>query len=285
MRYLDYKEQRQHGTYEFPLAYYHVCKNHPRYQMPYHWHPEYEIIRILEGELYLTLDRTSLTASKGDVLFIMDGVLHGGRPNQCVYECIVFDIKSLLKSTNICSKHMQSIINHEIKVNQHLTGNIPSLKYAIDNLFQAMAEQKKGYEFLIYGSLCQLLGIVISENLYDINKNSNSSATQHIHKFKNVFDFIENHYMETIRLSDLAEIAGMSSKYFCRAFREITGRTPIDYLNYYRVEYACEQLSAMDATITEVAFNCGFNDISYFIKTFKKHKGITPKKYQKAIKL
>ena len=73
----------------------------------------------------------------------------------------------------------------------------------------------------------------------------------------------------------------MNPKYFCRFFRQITLRTPIDYLNYYRIECAREQLAATDASITEVALGCGFNDISYFTKTFKKYMGLTPRQYMK----
>jgi len=65
-------------------------------------------------------------------------------------------------------------------------------------------------------------------------------------------------------------------------FRSLTGRTPIDYLNYYRIECASEMLSTKDITIREVAISCGFNDESYFIKTFNKYKGITPKQFMKS---
>ena len=85
-----------------------------------------------------------------------------------------------------------------------------------------------------------------------------------------------------ISLDDLSRIAGMNPKYFCRYFRSLTGRTPIDYLNYYRIECASEMLSTKDITIREVAISCGFNDESYFIKTFNKYKGITPKQFMKS---
>ena len=55
----------------------------------------------------------------------------------------------------------------------------------------------------------------------------------------------------------------------------------MDYVNQYRIEQACHQLLTTDFPITEVAFNRGFNDSSYFIKVFKKYKGTTPKKYLK----
>ena len=69
-----------------------------------------------------------------------------------------------------------------------------------------------------------------------------------------------------------------------RFFKELVGKTPIDYLNFYRIERACEMLISGEKNITETAFECGFNDISYFIKTFKKYKGIPPKQYISSIK-
>ena len=73
----------------------------------------------------------------------------------------------------------------------------------------------------------------------------------------------------------------MSPKYFCRFFRTITQQTPMDYVNYYRIERAARLLSSADWSVTAVGLECGFNDSSYFVKAFKKYKGITPKQYQK----
>ena len=68
----------------------------------------------------------------------------------------------------------------------------------------------------------------------------------------------------------------MSPKYFCRFFSEMTHQTPMDYLNRQRIEQSCYELSTTDDSITEIAYRNGFNDLSYFIRTFKKYKGITP---------
>ena len=53
---IDRNEDRPRGTYEFPFEFHHIGQNHPRYVMSYHWHVEYEIIRILKGSLTVTLD-------------------------------------------------------------------------------------------------------------------------------------------------------------------------------------------------------------------------------------
>ena len=114
--------------------------------------------------------------------------------------------------------------------------------------------------------------------LYEIEEIDQTSA-ERITSIKNVLTYITENYQHNISLDTLSKIAGMNPKYFCRYFRNITNRTPIDYLNYYRIESACEMLSTKDISVKEVAFSCGFNDESYFIKTFHKYKGTTPKQF------
>lgn len=73
---LDHNEDRPRGTYEFPFEFHHIDHTHPRYVMSYHWHVEYEIIRILEGSLTVTLDEKSFTAVKNDViLYIVESFI------------------------------------------------------------------------------------------------------------------------------------------------------------------------------------------------------------------
>ena len=63
---LDRNEDRLRGTYDFPFEFHHIDETHPRYVMSYHWHVEYEIIRILEGSLTVTLDEKSFVANDYD---------------------------------------------------------------------------------------------------------------------------------------------------------------------------------------------------------------------------
>ena len=81
----------------------------------------------------------------------------------------------------------------------------------------------------------------------------------------------------------MAEAAEMSPKYFCYFFKEMTAKTPVEYLNGYRIEKATKMLLNTNDSVTDVAYSCGFNDLSYFIKTFKQIKGITPAKFRKSI--
>lgn len=281
MKYIDYKENRRQGTFDFPVAFYHLSPSHPRYQMPYHWHLEYEIIRILSGSLFLTLDGRSFEARENDVIFLQDGVLHGGIPSDCIYECIVFDMKFLLKDSRVCAKQMQGILSHTNLIDAQLSERVPSVRSRTDILFQAMREKNPGFEFITLGILYQILGTIIDERAYTAGPANRILISERLQHIKNVLDHIEKNYTENISLDQLARIAGMSPKYFCRYFREITQRSPIDYLNYYRIECACEQLTARNVSVTEAAMNCGFHDTSYFVKMFHRYKGITPKQYLK----
>jgi AraC-like DNA-binding protein len=282
MKYLEYRENKQQGTFDFPIAFYHVESNHPHYQMPYHWHPEYEIIRILKGMFQMTIDGQTITAKKDDILFIQGGTLHGGIPEDSIYECIVFDMRLLLSNNKICSKQIQQLMRHETSINLILPAELNDLQKIADFLFATMREKKPGYEFFTQGAFYTMMGILFEHHAYRVNTAQPTVSSMQIKRFKDVLNYIEEHYTEQISLEDMAKVAGLSPRYFCRFFRKMTQCTPTEYLNYYRIECACEQLAEIQISITDVALNCGFNDISYFIKAFHKAKGITPKQYKES---
>ena len=103
---------------------------------------------------------------------------------------------------------------------------------------------------------------------------------QKAEQLKPALEYIEQHYGQHISLDTLARLTGFSPKYFCRYFRTIVHRSPIDYLNYYRIECAAHFLATADMNVAEVAVQCGFADSSAFIKQFRKYKGTTPKQYK-----
>lgn len=282
MKYLDYREHRKQGTFNFPIAFYHEVPHSPRYHMPYHWHHHYEIIRIISGAFHLTLDSDTRSYHTGDVIFITDGMLHGGTPedNTCVYDCIVFDPQILMMDNHICSKSIYDILNHKITINTLLSEDSSAILPLVDSLICALSGKRTGYEFMTQGYLYQLLGTILEEHLY-MENTRDLTETGRLNSIKNVLTYISENYNSNISLDMLAQIAGMNPKYFCRYFRSMTGRTPIDYLNYYRIECACEMLTTKDISVKEAAISCGFNDESYFIKIFHKYKGITPKQFSR----
>lgn len=279
MQYLDFNENKQRGTYDFPFEFYHVDEHHPQYVMSYHWHIEYEIIRILEGTFEITMDEKSFLAKKGDIIFIHSGILHSGIPSDCVYECIVFDLNIFLKHNPGCKPYIQNIIDRSALVYHHFTEKQPEVQAILANFFEAMKHQYHGYELTTFGALYHFLGTVFQKHYYLEDIPQTRRDYKRIMHLKNALEYIEMNYQNQITLEQLAEAAAMSPKYFCRFFYEMTHKTPIDYLNHQRIEHACYQLATTDLSVTDIALNCGFNDLSYFIKTFRRYKGVTPGKY------
>lgn len=278
MQYYNYSENKQRGTFDFPFEFYHVDSSHPRYEMAYHWHVEYEIIRILTGTLHVTMDEKEFTATPGDIVFVNSGILHSGIPSDCVYQCIVFDMNAFLKNNTRCSTYIKQIIDHSAFVYHHFTMKNQQIHQIVWDIFNAMESQKTGYELIVFGELYHFFGVVFSEQLYFSDSPQDRRDYRKIMQLKKVLDYMEANYSSPVTLEQLSASVNMSPKYFCRFFYQMTHRTPIDYLNYQRIEHASYQLATTDVSVTEVAYNCGFNDLSYFIKTYKKYKGITPGK-------
>lgn len=279
---MSYNELKQHGTVDFPIELYHIDKTHTRYEMASHWHSQLEIIRIIDGELNVKLYNNEYSARKGDVLFVNCETVHGAYPiNDCVYECIVLHMEMLSVEDGSCRFFIDSLLNHEYAITEYNSGASPEFHAAIDNLFEAMKHRSSGYKFMVIGALYQLLGIIIDTHMYASTSSTAIPGDKNIPKLKNVLYFIRSNYDKQITLDDMAGSAGMSPKYFCYFFRDMTRKTPIEYLNAYRIEKASKKLLNSDMSVTDVAYSCGFNDLSYFIKTFKALKGITPAKFRK----
>ena len=139
-----------------------------------------------------------------------------------------------------------------------------------------------GYEFTVTGALMQFYGYVFKNHLYSNTESAGFKSEEQQLMLKDVINYIEQNYNEKITLADLSQKAGMSPKYFCSVFYKMTRKTPIEYINAYRIECACEKLITTDDSVTDVALLCGFNDVSYFTKTFKKHKNMTPLRYRRS---
>ena len=280
MRYLASHEKAVRGTFDFPIELYYVDKTHPRYEMPFHWHIEHEMILVLQGVLHLSVDGTTYDLHQGDCMILSDGSIHGGRPEDCIYECVVFDLERFLTGAGICSQKLEGLLQAGARLEAVFSEGSPAAEF-VNKLFQAMETEQPGYEFTTMGCLWQLLGEMLLHKLYRPPLVETAREIRWEQSVKRVLRRIRTDYATPLTLEDLAGEAALEPKYFCRVFRQITGRTPIDYLNYYRVECAAELLRSTNGSITDIALACGFGDISYFGRVFRSHKGQTPKEYRK----
>ena len=280
---MAYNELEQRGTADFPVAFFYIDKSHPRYNMKAHWHTELEIIRILSGEFEITLNNTCYTAKKGDVIFINSETVHHGIPKDCVYECIVFHINFLYNETKACKDFMEQIANRDYIVNEFYNGNNPEFTECVNEIFDAFEVKSAGYKFRVISAFYKFMGIIADKKLYSFNEESKELLYgKNILKIKKILSYIRENFDKPITLEDMAKMAEMSVKYFGTYFKNMTGKTPFDYLNEYRIEKAARKLLNTDLSVTEIAYTCGFNDLSYFIKTFKRINKTSPGKYRKS---
>lgn len=288
---MSYRELKQHGTEDFPIAFYHIDKNHTRFEMASHWHNHIEIIRVISGKLNIKLYNNEYIAEEGDALFVNSETVHGASPSDdCIYECIVLHTEVLGIKDSSCNFFIDGIMNREILITEFHRSSDGELMRAVNELFCAMlrienCERESGFDltagkFTVIGALYKIFAVIIDMELYTASI-SVLPEDKNLVKLKTVLSYIRSNYDKQISLSDMADIAGMSPKYFCYFFKKMTRKTPVDYLVTYRVEKASRKLLSTDMSVTDIAFATGFNDLSYFIKTFKKLKGYTPADFRK----
>ena len=282
MQYINYRESWQRGTIDFPFEFHHVSPLHPQYVMSLHWHVEFEIIRVLEGTLQVTIDEHEYSVYKDCTIFIPAGCVHSGTPIDCTYECIVFDMNMLMNKNDSCCRLIRKISDHEIEPFFMFDETYNDIHQIVWKMFNALSVKNDAYQLTVLGTLYDFIGTLYSSKYYNPVPAQPPRNHKRIVQLKKALEYMESSYNKQLSLDDIAGAVNMSSKYFCRFFQEMTHRTPIDYLNNYRIERACYLLLTTDQSITEVAYNSGFNDLSYFIKTFKRYKGTTPKKYLNA---
>ena len=284
MRSLRDHESLQRGSPDFPLEDYFIDRNHPRYEMPYHWHAEMELLHVISGRFFLTIDEESFSLAAGDTVYIAPGRLHGGKPEQCVYACIVFDAHQLLKTNAFCRPLITDVESRRVDILPRFPAMDQELRPTLEQLFEAVRQRQEGWALTTVGCLFAFLGGAFRLGAYRLNAAPPDRESRNVLKLKTVFELMESRLDNPPTLRELSASIGMSPKYFCRFFKLATHQTPMEYLGYYRIEQACLEMATTDKNVTEIALDLGYSELNYFIRCFKKHKGVTPKKYMDSIR-
>lgn len=284
MHTLTHLDRKQHGTLSFPVEYYYVDGQHPRYQMPFHWHNEWEILRVLDGTLEISLDQEQHSMKKGDVVLIRGGVLHGGEAENCIYECLVFDLYGIFRSLEMVKPYLRPFYRQTHLPRSYYPAEDACRVTEIVRELMAVFSGAPGCpELETVAGLSRLFAWIQNNGEYE-ELSPQEGAVSRTDRLRPVLEYIEGHYNTPLTLDDLAEVAGMNPKYFCRVFRSLTHHSPVDYLNFYRIEQAAYLLDSTDLSVTEVGNRCGFCESSYFTKVFKKYKGATPAFYRRNLR-
>lgn len=273
---LDYNKQVYDELRSIPMSYHYIDDKHPFYQMPLHWHRPCEIIRVISGKLMVYMDDNAIYANADDVVFINQEIVHGYEPENCIYEVIDFDSNEILIRTSLCKDILHTFANNKFRILPFHSIKNADLYDITNRLFRLAAQDARDNDLLLLSTLFELLGTIYIQHHYT----DNFQDSKNTNRFRPLLDYIDSAFMNPITTADMANICKMSPNHFLKVFHEYFNQAPHEFLNTYRLERASVLLINTDLSITDIAYNCGFYDASYFVKVFKKHKGITPKKFR-----
>ncbi|MCF0145868.1 MAG: AraC family ligand binding domain-containing protein, partial [Eubacterium sp.] len=195
MKYTDYIERRQQGSFNFPVAFYHENPKTPRYNMPLHWHPECEIINIHSGSFTLTVGDDTRTYHAGEIVFVTDGLLHGGTPHDCYYDCLLFRMNMLLKDNYLSAKYVRNFLEHRYLINTVISSGNDTVSSIIDLVSDELRSRNTGHVLTVPGYLYILLGVILDSKLYTEAPEENVPSERLI-PIKNVLTYVEEHYSD-----------------------------------------------------------------------------------------
>jgi len=287
MNQLQMHETKTHGDLTFPFAVY--GGNLPEYihSYPLHWHEEFEIIYIAAGQGCVTLLSEQHLCHAGDILLVAPGDLHAiyqYHDFHMEYFTILFRFSLLEENPDsVCEQlFLQPIAEHTVDFPRHLSGTHPLNALLLPYIKDLTRHQRSPFpEYRL----------MIKSDLYAVLYHISHSATaagpdgalreKNVRNMKSILSYLMRCYASPISVREAAEIAGYSESYFMKCFREVTGKSFTQYLNLYRLEIAAEKLLNTDASVLEIAQDCGYNNFSYFIRSFSARFGRSPSRYRR----
>ncbi len=282
MNYSKYNEIVTRGKPGFPIQLYTLTSSHPRYVMPLHLHGELEFIRVISGKLKLYLNNVEYSLASGDIAVVNCRFLHRAEPEECKYECVVFDLKFLTKGKNqIFSEYIMPVLKGEMVLNAIYRPDNSVLYSALSSLFRLLEANDSFFELKIMSLIFNILEQLYAGGFISPTVSVHSISLKKDKKIEELIGWIEDNYREHISLQILSQVSDLSPNYLCRVFKEYTGKSPTQYINAVRIENICYEIKTSNKSVTEIAIENGFNDISYFCKVFKKHTGLSAKEYRK----
>ncbi|RAV21586.1 helix-turn-helix transcriptional regulator [Paenibacillus contaminans] len=164
----------------------------------------------------------------------------------------------------------------------------PPTQSVVENLLNVILTewegQEEGYRLAIKAELLKLLVITCRQYKrysHTQSQQERQKVTHHRNAFYKAINYMVTHYNEDLHLEEVASKALMSPSYFSYMLKLVKGKSYIELLSATRIQASMELLAGTDLNVTEIASRVGYNHVSYFNKTFKKHTGLTPGDYRK----
>ena len=243
--------------------------------------PFHEIFYLSSGECTSFIDHNIYKFGKGDLVIVPGGCLHKTiYTGKGIHERIVISFRQEI------TDWIKEQIGAEYLKNCMVPGviNIPEKRRNyVDSLLDKLMFENDTPDILstafIKAGLVELLLFIIRCTEYEDNVIKEIDVDNR--KIQEVATYIFEHYTENILLEDVADKFDMSKSFLSKRFKTATGFGFKEYIINLRIQNACRLLLETNKSITDIAFECGFNDSNYFGDSFRKIKGISPRKYRK----
>lgn len=240
-----------------------------------HWHKEIELIYIRGGSARISINDEIFVASKGDLVICDSGNIHYSDSYDMdnSLDFVVFDpkiVSSLYEKANFTYSLITSKALLELQLDQKLI-------YLIEVLKKETKQKELYYQEIITATLkefwYQLLRRLPKNNLPFGETNKRDTM---LYDLQQLLSYIDTNYYENLSLSFAASKMGFSECHFSKIFKKLTGINYVNYINLIRIEHAASQLKNTSDKVTDIAINCGFNNIRNFNRVFKSITGFTP---------
>lgn len=250
----------------------------------WHYHPEVELISVFGGSGKRQIGSSISYFSEGDLVLIGSQLPHCGFTDEQTlndHEVVIQFLPEFLGSDLWQSPEFAAI---EKLLNKAAGGLVFGEK--TKNILQPKIfemQKTNGFQKLII--FLEILNELANTNDFQI-LNAGSFLLQtkmeDNDRINLIFNYVKDHFRENISLPEVADLANMTEPSFCRYFKKVTSKTFTQFVNEYRIAHAMKLLAEEPTSITNICYECGFNNFSYFNKTFKTQLGKSPSQYRKS---
>lgn len=282
--YFELKENKPHGTKDDPFSTYHIQNGGQSFQIPVHWHDELEIIYVKSGFLTVNISGENYIGKPGDAFVVSPGNLHfmGSQTGTVDYFTFLFPLKYIAFRSDdmLDDKLIEPLNSGHLMISPEIKDTV---KEQCEQLARVYAAEIDESESKITGQIKKK--IILLQFIHELWKKGfivENDTTGRNTVEKEMVSYIQQNYMGKILLREFGEQFHLSEKYISRYFKEHFHITLSQYVTYLRLEHAKQMLQETDISVTEVAMQSGYQNISYFIRSFKKTYGVSPLKYRKS---
>lgn len=286
------KENRTHGTVQYPVALYEWNGENEWHVVP-HWHEEMEWIYFWKGDFPVWINTKEYQVHAPAFMCIHPEELHALiLEKNGIESAVVFpvDILCFERYDAAEAKVLGPLAEGKLRMpvlcqsGDAAFEELSACYKEIEQMLRQMKEQKNMFYLNIKAKMLELIAVAYKYDLLTRQVREGREEAGTVENLKKVLQYIGEHYSSPIRLSELAELVNMNEQYFCRYFKKNIGKTITEYINVIRVEKAATALAETEDKIIDIAAACGFDNTGYFIRRFKKEKGMTPSEYRKKSK-